>query len=196
MIITFVYGAMKSGKTTRLLSSLVFCKRYGFQFHVIKPFVDTRFGDKVIQSHTGDKYEKEENIYILGKDRLPKKEETKAKFIFVDEAQFLSKDEVDLIIKTYEDSVPFVLFYGLLEDYAGERFPISDYLMEISDITEEQYAVCEICGEPANKTQRLIEGQPAPFGPKILLGASELYQARCPDCYVHPSEATDYWLQS
>lgn len=190
MILSLVHGSMFSGKTSRLLKSIALCKRYSLDFLIIQPIFDTRFELGTIKSHEDEFYRGKE-VYVFGRDNLPRN--SKAKMIFIDEAQFFAKDEVDKIIKTFKNTAHFITFYGLLHDYAEEYFPTSLYLKQISDIVEELEGVCKICGDVGTKTQRLVGGKPAPVGEKIILGGSDNYECRCKNCYVHPREAEEFW---
>lgn len=182
---------MFAGKTTRLLESISLAKRYKLNYVVIKPLIDTRYDEKEIKTHDQKSYV-DNNIVILGKTPLPKKQ--KLKFVFIDEAQFLSIEEVQLIKQQYKTS-EFIVFFGLYKDYADSPFPTSEYLIKNVDITEELLAKCSVCGADANKTQRLLANMPAPFGDVIQIGGENMYEARCSDCYVSPTEAT-YWFET
>lgn len=190
MILSLVHGSMFSGKTSRILKSIGLCKRYSLDFHVILPVFDNRHEIGNIVSHDNELYKGKE-VLVFGKDPLPRN--SKAKMIFIDEVQFFAPDEIDKIIKTFKNTAHFITFYGLLYDYAGEKFPTSEYVLKLSDISEEMEGICAVCGEAGFKTQRLVGGKPAPVGEKILIGGSGTYECRCENCYVHPKEAEEFW---
>lgn len=190
MILSLVHGSMFSGKTSRILKSIGLCKRYSLDFHVILPIFDNRHDLGNIVSHDSEIYKGKE-VLVFGKDPLPRN--SKAKMIFIDEVQFFTVDEVNKIIKNFKNTAHFITFYGLLYDYAGEKFPTSEYILSISDISEQLEGVCSVCGEPGTRTQRLVGGKPAPVGEKILIGGSGTYECRCESCYVHPREAEEFW---
>lgn len=188
MVISFIYGPMTAGKTSRILKSYKLGKRYRLGNSIIKPLIDTREDGNVIATHDG-KVQKAD-VYVLGNDKFPPKK--RCRMVMVDEAQFFSIEEIEFIIKrcdTYETA--FCTFFGLAYDYAQELFPSAAYLMERSHLTEQLPATCAICEDEALNTQRLVNGVPAPFGEKILVGGSDQYEARCSDCYVHPSDVEE-----
>lgn len=190
MIVSLIHGPMFGGKTSRILKSVALCKRYSLDFHIIRPIFDTRGDMTVLSSHDNEVYKGKE-LLILGKDSLPRN--SKAKLIFIDEAQFLSTNEVDHIIKVFKNTAHFISFYGLLYDYAGEYFSTSLYIKQKSDLVEALEGICKVCGEIGTKTQRLVGGKPAPVGEKIVIGGSGTYECRCENCYVHPREAEEFW---
>lgn len=188
MIVAFIHGAMTSGKTTRLLKSYKFSRRYKLGRSIIKPIIDDRGGDNAIYTHDHQIHDKE--VYVYGRDKFPKK--SKCRITLIDEAQFFSIEEIQNIIeKCSKYNASFCTFFGLARDYANELFPSSAYLLANSHITEKLMASCAVCSEPADNTQRLVNGIPAPIGPKVLVGGSEQYEARCDECYVHPNEVEE-----
>jgi len=191
VITTAIFGPMFSGKTTRILRSIELCERYKLSYLSVKPLIDTRFGEHVLRSHEGNKYDNKEKIIILGKDSLSKITNI-PKLVFVDEIQFFTQEEVELLLNKFGQST-FVLFFGLYDDYAGVPFPTSEYVKSFSDSTEFLHAQCHKCGGTAKHTQRLINGNPAPLGDRIILGGEGNYEARCNDCWVPPSEASYWW---
>lgn len=184
MVVTFIHGPMTAGKTNRILKSYKLAKRYRLGVTIVKPIIDVRNNANAITTHDGKVLE--DDVYVFGKDKLPQKK--KLRMVMVDESQFFSIDEVKNIIKRCdENDTSFLTFFGLLNDYAQEPFPTSEFLYNYSHRTEELVAECAVCDEEAKHTQRLVNGLPAPIGAKILIGGTENYEARCDSCYVHPS---------
>jgi thymidine kinase len=80
-----------------------------------------------------------------------------------------------------------VICAGLDLDFRGEPFGPMPRLMAQAELLDKLHAICVVCGAPASRTQRLIDGQPARFSdPVIVIGASEKYEARCRDCHQVP----------
>lgn len=188
MITSFIYGPMMAGKTTRLLKGYKLSKRYKLPVSIIKPHIDNRAGEKTISTHDGHMLTKD--IYVYGKDSFPP--EHKCRILYVEEAQFFSIEEIKNIIKQAErNNTSMLTFFGLQKDYAQDDFPSSLYIQEVCHMTDHLMADCAVCGDPADNTQRLLNGKPAPIGPKILVGGSEGYESRCDNCYVHPADVEE-----
>jgi len=80
-----------------------------------------------------------------------------------------------------------VICAGLDLDFRGEPFGPMPRLMAQAELLDKLHAICVVCGAPASRTQRLIDGQPARFDdPVIVIGAAEKYEARCRDCHQTP----------
>lgn len=189
MIVSFIYGPMTSGKTTRLLKGYKLSNRYHLSYSIIKPITDNRAGVNFISTHDNKIHKKD--VYVYGHDKFPPR--SKTRIVAIDESQFFSIEEVQNIIKQCEvRDTSMCTFFGLAFDYAQEYFPSSEYLLKNSDLQEKLQADCAVCGEPADHTQRLLNGVPAPIGPKVLVGGKEQYEARCDECYVHPSEIEEF----
>jgi thymidine kinase len=77
-----------------------------------------------------------------------------------------------------------VIVTGLDMDFRGEPFGPMPLLMAEAERVDKLSAICVVCGAPASRTQRLIDGQPASYDdPVIMVGASEVYEARCRHCH-------------
>jgi thymidine kinase len=103
--------------------------------------------------------------------------------IAVDEVQFLDKDIIYLAQKLALKGIRVILG-GLDTDFRGEPFPITASLMTIAEDVLKLTAICVVCGSPATKTQRIINGKPAHYSdPIIKVGAAEAYEPRCRHCH-------------
>jgi thymidine kinase len=104
----------------------------------------------------------------------------------VDEAQFFDW-ELSKVCNELADSGVRVILAGLDMDFRGEPFgPMPLLMAEAEEVTKLQ-AICVVCGAPASRTQRLINGNPAAYDdPVILVGGSESYEARCRRCHQVP----------
>ena len=96
---------------------------------------------------------------------------------------FFDKDLI-LVCETLADSGKRVMLAGLDRDFRGEPFGIMPILMSKAEYVTKLQAICQVCGAPATRTQRIIDGQPAyEDDPVILVGATEAYEPRCRCCH-------------
>jgi thymidine kinase len=112
----------------------------------------------------------------------------KTTVVAIDEVQFFTNDVIEICEKLAENGKR-VICAGLDTDFRGVPFgPIPDLLARAEHV-DKLHAICVICGEEASRTQRLIDGVPAAYDdPVVLVGAAEVYEARCRRCHeVQPS---------
>lgn len=174
--IELICGSMFSGKTEELIRRLRRAVIARQQIQVFKPAIDTRYHEEKVTSHNGLDFEAKpvtDAIEIL----KTLSEETTV--VAIDEVQFFDS-EIIALCEQLADQGKRVICAGLDTDFRGEPFgPIPDLMARAEDI-DKLHAICVVCGEEANRTQRLIDGQPAAFDdPIVLVGASEVYEARC-----------------
>ena len=99
--------------------------------------------------------------------------------VAIDEAQFFDAEIVDIVDELADKKVR-VIVAGLDTDFRGEPFGPMPELMARAEHVEKLQAICMVCGEPASRTQRLVNGKPARYDdPVVIVGAAELYEARC-----------------
>ena len=182
----FRYGAMGSSKSANILMVRYNYEERGQYAILLKPRTDDRDGEHKIQSRIGlsapaeyvDDFLKEISKLWNGKETEYLYHGKKVNAILVDEAQFLSPEEVD----TLSDIVDFyeipVLCYGLRTDFLNHLFPGSRRLMEIADVIEEVTTVCW-CGKRAQCNTRYSNGKIVREGAQIMLGSNESYVALC-----------------
>ena len=182
----FRYGAMGSSKSANILMVRYNYEERGQYAILLKPRTDDRDGEHKIQSRIGlsapaeyvDDFLKEISKLWNGKETEYLYHGKKVNAILVDEAQFLSPEEVD----TLSDIVDFyeipVLCYGLRTDFLNHLFPGSRRLMEIADVIEEVPTVCW-CGKRAQCNTRYSNGKIVREGAQIMLGSNESYVALC-----------------
>ena len=182
----FRYGAMGSSKSANILMVRYNYEERGQYAVLLKPRTDNRDGEHEIQSRIGlsapaeyvDEFLKE--IAEFWDDEISEYtyHGKRVDAILVDEAQFLSPEEVD----TLSDIVDFynipVLCYGLRTDFLNHLFPGSRRLMEIADVIEEVPTVCW-CGKRAQCNTRYTNGKIVREGAQIMLGSNESYVALC-----------------
>lgn len=182
----FRYGAMGSSKSANILMVRYNYEERGQYAILLKPRTDDRDGEHKIQSRIGlsapaeyvDDFLKEISKLWNGKETEYLYHGKKVNAILVDEAQFLSAEEVDAlsdIVDFYE--IP-VLCYGLRTDFLNHLFPGSRRLMEIADVIEEVPTVCW-CGKRAQCNTRYSNGKIVREGAQIMLGSNESYVALC-----------------
>ena len=182
----FRYGAMGSSKSANILMVRYNYEERGQYAILLKPRTDDRDGEHTIQSRIGlsapaeyvDDFLKEISKLWKGKETEYLYHGKKVNAILVDEAQFLSPEEVDAlsdIVDFYE--IP-VLCYGLRTDFLNHLFPGSRRLMEIADVIEEVPTVCW-CGKRAQCNTRYSNGKIVREGAQIMLGSNESYVALC-----------------
>ena len=179
----FRYGAMNSGKTAALLQVAHNYEEKGMKVVVIKSTIDTK-GDNKVTSRLG--IEREVDVMLAPNEGIMEHMVNKRPdAIIVDEAQFLSVDQVDelyAITKTY--GVP-VLAYGLRCDFQMKGFPGASRLLELADDIEELKTICR-CVKKATQNIRLIDGEPTFEGSQVAIDgtANITYDSVCGGCYL------------
>lgn len=171
-----ICGSMFSGKTDELIRRLRRATIAKQKVQVFKPAIDTRYAVEKVTSHAGSEFaaqpvNRAADIF----DNL----ETDTTVVGIDEAQFFD-DHVLEVVNTLADKGIRVIVAGLDTDFRGEPFGCIPVLMAQAEKVDKLQAICMTCGEPACRTQRLVNGNPAHFNdPVVIVGASELYEARC-----------------
>ena len=178
----FKYGAMSCGKTAQLLQVVYNYEKNGFNVLLVKPAVDKK-GEDTVVSRIGAS--RKVDLLLDKNDRLVDKIDVeKLDSIVVDEAQFLSKEQVKelwLISKLYD--IP-VITYGLKTNFLGELFPGSKALIEKADEIDELVTICS-CSKKAKFNVRIVNGNYASSGEEISIdGIDSEYEAMCPECYI------------
>jgi thymidine kinase len=182
--IEVITGSMFSGKTEELLRRLRRAEIAGQNVAVFAPALDDRYGEATVGSHEGRKWdataidtENDGEWDIV--DELDGEE-----VVAIDEANFFSPTLVEVCEHLAEDGRR-VIATGLDLNYRGEPFEPVPQLMALAEYVEKFQAICAECGEPATRTQRLVDGDPAHVDdPTILVGAEESYEARCRNCHT------------
>ena len=171
-----ICGSMFSGKSEELIRRVRRTQFAKQKIAVYKPKIDNRYSDESVVSHNGTSViaRAVEGSHIILEDLNPELD-----VIAIDEVQFFDEGIVE-VVQTLANSGYRVILAGLDQDFRGEPFgPMPDLLSIAEQVTKLQ-AVCAVCGSPASRTQRLINGEPACYDdPVILVGASEAYEPRC-----------------
>ena len=179
----FKMGCMSSGKTTALLQIAYNYEQAGKKIIVIKPLKDTK-GDKSIVSRLGISRKVDllipQNEFIMDNLDL-----NNIDYIFVDEVQFLTKDQItELWLISKLDNIP-IICYGLKTNFRGELFEGSKKLIELADTIEELQTICPICGQDSKFNARLKNGSFTIEGNEIAIdGKDAEYKSLCGKCYI------------
>ena len=178
--IEVVCGSMFSGKTEELIRRVRRAQIARQKVQVFKPAMDTRYAKRKVASHNGMQVEA---VPVESTVRLRALIEPDTTVVAIDEAQFFD-DQVVVLCEELADQGTRVIVAGLDMDFRGEPFGPVPTLMARAERVDKLQAICVVCGGPASRTQRLINGQPAAYDdPVILVGASEVYEARCRGCH-------------
>lgn len=171
-----ICGSMFSGKSEELIRRVrraTFAKQ---EVKVFKPVIDNRYSEESVVSHNGTAIICKP---ISGSEEIFEFITEKTDVIAVDEVQFFDDNIADVLTLLANQGYR-VIAAGLDQDFRGEPFSIVPKLMSLAESVTKLQAVCSVCGSPASRTQRLINGQPASYDdPIILVGASESYEPRC-----------------
>jgi thymidine kinase len=167
---------MFSGKTDELIRRLRRATIARQKVQVFKPAIDKRFSEAKVTSHAGSVYDA---YPIESASQLHEKLDADTTVVAIDEAQFFDFDLVKIVQNLADDGLR-VIVAGLDTDFRGEPFGPIPTVMAQAERVDKVHAICMKCGEEASRTQRLLDGKPAHFNdPVVVIGASELYEARC-----------------
>jgi thymidine kinase len=184
-----ISGVMFAGKSEELIRRVrraVIAKK---KVQVFKSHLDDRYGGVfTVSSHDGTLVEAEpvgSSVEIMARVRPD------TEVVAVDEAQFLDPGIVS-VANALADRGVRVILAGTDSDFRGEGFGAMPALMASAEIIDKMHAICVVCGGPATRNQRLINGKPAPYdSPQIMVGGRESYEARCRHCHEVPRKDAD-----
>ena len=176
----FYYSAMNAGKSTALLQSAHNYQEQGMDVLLFTAAIDDRYGQGIIKSRIGLSADaivfdaQTDFVSVISGNKTP----TLA-CVLVDEAQFLSEEQVNQLALIVDDHDLPVLCYGIRTDFQGELFAGSSRLLAIADKLFELKTVCS-CGRKATMTLRLDEnGQAIAAGDQVEIGGNERYESKC-----------------
>lgn len=186
----FRYGAMNSGKSTALLQAAYNYEERGQRVLLAKPAIDTK-GDALIVSRLGVSRPvdftigPDEDLYLAF--QRERRGDVPVSCLLIDEAQFLSEQQADDLLRiAILDDVP-VLAYGIRTDFQTIAFPGSRRLLEIAHSLEELKTICR-CGRKAVFNARKIDGEFIFDGDQVAIdGADVTYESLCGACYLDES---------
>jgi thymidine kinase len=177
---------MFSGKSEELIRRVkraVIARR---NVQVFKPIIDDRFGVEVVRSHDGDTYVARP---VRWSDEIPALLDAETTVVGIDEVQFFDPGIIN-VIRSLVGGGRRVICAGLDLDFRGEPFGPVPSLLALAERVDKLEAICVVCGEPATRTQRIVNGVPAFYDePIIVIGAKEAYEARCRTCHEVPRRA-------
>ncbi len=189
----FYYSSMNAGKSTALLQASYNYRERGMNTIVLAPFLDDRYGQGVVTSRIGLQSEAvsirpDEDLFATVSSLMSEKP---LHCVLIDEAQFLSKQQV-LQIGRISDHLDIpVLAYGLRTDFRGEPFEGSKYLLAIADNLKEIKAICH-CGSKATMVIRQDpDGNVITAGESVEIGGNDRYVSMCRKHFYEAFGATD-----
>ena len=176
--IEVITGCMFSGKTEELIRRLRRAQIAKQKVKVFKPRIDARYSENSIVSHS------EQSLPSILIDDIIEvlKLSEDAQVIGIDEAQFFNEGIVH-ICNLLASRGKRVIVAGLDQDYTGKPFEPMPQLLAIAEYITKQHAICVVCGNPADKTQRKTSESE-----RVIVGASNIYEARCRKCHYIPKE--------
>lgn len=184
-IVEVITGSMFCGKTEELIRRLKRATIARQKVVVFKPVIDDRYAYNKVTSHSGADYAAfsithSSEVYGLIDDEVD--------VVGIDEAQFFDDGIVDVAQKLADRGLR-VIVTGLDTDFRGEPFACMPEMIVKADKVDKLSAICVQCGEAATRTQRLVNGLPARYDePVVIVGAAEMYEARCRHCHEVPGK--------
>jgi thymidine kinase len=179
--IEVICGSMFSGKTEELIRRIRRARIGKQKTIVFKPQIDVRYSSEHVVSHDQQKTDAVQvkdaaEILDLAEDYH---------VIGIDEAQFF-KNNLAEVCNKLANRGKRVIVAGLDQDYRGVPFEPMPHLLAIAEYITKDLAICVVCGNPANRTQR-ISAQTE----RIVIGAADSYEARCRRCHTVPAQAAE-----
>ena len=172
--IEVIAGSMFSGKSEELIRRLRRAQIARQKVQIFKPLVDNRHSENHIVSHSDMRIESQ---CVKDSDELVRCVNDDTEVVGIDEGQFFDAN-LPAACNTLADRGKRVIVAGLDQDYLGRPFEPMPQLLAIAEYITKTLAICVVCGDPANHTQRLVASND-----RVLVGASGLYEARCRRCF-------------
>ena len=180
-----ITGSMFCGKTDEMIRRLRRAEIARQRVQVFKPAIDDRYDKVRVVSHAGSHFDA---VPIKSSEDIRDNLSPETTVVAIDEAQFLDQGIVGLVNELAEKGLR-VIVSGLDLDFRGEPFGSMPVLISQAEHVNKLHAICMICGKDASRTQRLVNGSPARYDdPVVIVGADELYQARCRKCHQVPGK--------
>ncbi|MFH0733987.1 MAG: thymidine kinase [bacterium] len=174
--IEVIAGCMFSGKTEELIRRLRRAQIAKLDVKIFKPHIDIRYSSDEIVSHSAQSLP---SILVKTASEILELAED-ASVIGIDEAQFFSNDLVQ-VCEELANRGKRVVVAGLDQDYKGIPFEPMPQLLAVAEYITKTLAICVECGNPADRTQRKVVSNE-----RVLVGASDQYEARCRKCHYIP----------
>jgi len=173
--IEVICGPMFSGKTEELIRRLRRAVYARQKVEIFKPKIDTRYDAIEIVSHSRQSLTAKP---IAHATEILAQVATDAEVVGIDEAQFFDRTVVE-VAQTLADRGVRVVLAGLDQDFRGMPFEPMPELLAVAEFVTKSLAICMVCGNPAGRSQRLTRE-----GGRVLVGASDSYEARCRKCHT------------
>lgn len=176
--IEVICGPMFASKTETLLSRINNFKYAKQDYWVFKPKVDNRYSKTDIVSHSGISIPC--NTVENSKDLLDKviSDMMEIDAVIIDEVQFFDEGIIEVAEFLANRGIR-VIVAGLDMDFKGDPFPIVSELLARAEMVTKLTAVCVVCGSAATRSQRLVDGKPAPMDDDVVFVGADTYEARC-----------------
>ena len=179
--IEVISGCMFAGKTEELIRRVRTLQYAKKDIIVVKPSIDNRYSVTEVASHAGSRVR---SVCVSSALEILQHVKPTTEVVAIDEVQFFDHDIID-VCEYLADKGVRVICAGLDRDFRAEPFGVMPELMTRAEFITKLSAVCVVCGAPATRTQRLVDGKPASYDdPIVLVGASEAYEARCRHCHT------------
>ena len=169
-----ITGSMFSGKSEELIRRIRRAEIARQKVQIFKPILDDRFSRDHIVSHSDMRIASQN---VASSDELVRLVEDSTEVVGIDEGQFFDAN-LPGACNTLANRGKRVIVAGLDKDYLGRPFEPMPQLLAVAEYITKTLAICVVCGEPANHTQRLVASSD-----RVLVGATGLYEARCRHCF-------------
>jgi thymidine kinase len=187
--IEVIAGVMFSGKSEELIRRVRRAVIARKRVQVFKSHLDDRYaGVHRLTTHDGGTVDA---VPVDSSAEIMRRVRPDTAVVAIDEAQFLDEGIVP-VVSALADRGVRVILAGTDTDFRGEPFGAMPQLMAVAEVVVKMHAICVVCGDPACRNQRLVDGRPAGYdSPTILVGGSETYEARCRHCHQVPRADED-----
>jgi len=180
-----ISGCMFAGKTEELIRRIKVLEFAKKEIMVFKPVIDNRYSETRVVSHAGSSVE---SYIINDAAEILDMVKPTTQVVAIDEAQFFDSN-ICIVADELANRGIRVMCAGLDTDFRGEPFGPMPKLITEAEFVTKLAAVCNKCGAPATRTQRIVNGKPASYNePIVLVGAAESYEARCRHCHEVPDK--------
>lgn len=174
--IEVICGSMFSGKTEELIRRVKRAQIAKQKVQVFKHTLDNRYAEQKVTSHGGADFDAQP---VASAKEILDNLQPDTTVVVIDEGNFF-EEALSEVCRTLADDGKRVIVAGLDLDFRGEPFGPMPRIMAQAEMVNKLQAICMVCGAPASRSQRLINGSPASYNdPIILVGATEAYEARC-----------------
>lgn len=175
------FGTMSSGKSIALLQHAYNRKERGIKVIICTSALDDRYGGGKVVSRIGIESEAriipKDDLGVLRRIQEEIAFDSSIKAVYIDESQFLSPEQVDMLTEIVDDMSCDVFCYGIRTDFTGSLFAGSAHLFAVSDQMNMLPNICA-CGEEATMNARLVQGSE-----QVLIGGNDMYDSKCRKCH-------------